>query len=141
MFLFGDLVAVQASQGLETARSAYPDAHIFGCTTGGEIQGTRVTNGSVALTAVAFDYTHVAVGRASVPDVDGSFDAGVQIARAFTPGGLRHVFLLADGLTANSSDVVEGVNSALPPGVTLSGGFAADALRFQTTYVWCDGEG
>ena len=139
VFLFGDLEAVQACHSLEMARNAYPDAHILGCTTGGEIQGPRVSDGSVVLTAVAFDSTRVAVGRAPIPHVDASFQAGVQFAQSFNPDGLRHVFLLSDGLAVNSSDLVEGVNSALPPGVTASGGFAADSLKFQATHVWCDG--
>jgi hypothetical protein len=139
VLLFGDLASVQASSALEAARKAYPSAHILGCSTGGEIQGNRVYDGSVVLTAVAFDQTRVAVGQVPVRDADGSFEAGARIGGILPPEGLRHVFLVSDGLNVNSSDLVEGMNSTLPPGVTASGGFAADSFRFQSTQVWCDG--
>jgi hypothetical protein len=53
---------------------------------------------------------------------------------------LRHVFLLSEGLHVNASDLVDGLGSALPPGVTASGGLASDGNRFERTFVWCNSE-
>jgi hypothetical protein len=138
VFVFGGLEEVEASGGLDLARTLYPEAHILGCTTGGEIQGTRVRDGTVVVTAVAFEHTGVAVGRVPVNGA-GSFEAGVRLAGTLPPDGLRHVFLLSDGLAVNGSDLVEGMSSVFPAGVTVSGGLAADCFRFHATHVWCDG--
>jgi hypothetical protein len=138
VFLFGDLEAVEISGGLDVARTLYPNAHVMGCTTGGEIQGTRVRDGTVVLTAVAFEHTGVAVGQVPV-NGEGSFEAGVRLAGTLPPDGLRHVFLLSDGLAVNGSDLVEGISAIFPADVTVSGGLAADCFRFRATHVWCDG--
>ena len=52
---------------------------------------------------------------------------------------LRAVFLLADGLAVNGTQLTIGLQSALPQGVTLTGGLAADGDRFQRTWVMREG--
>jgi hypothetical protein len=138
VFMFGATEALQPADALATARRWYPNAVLFGCSTGGEIHGARVRDKSVTLTAVAFSHGHVATAQSRIPGVSQSFEAGARLVGSFDPAGLRHVFVLSEGLKVNSSDLVDGVNSALRPGVTASGGFAADCFRFQATATWCD---
>jgi hypothetical protein len=121
-------------------RQAFPNAHLFGCSTGGEIQGSRVDDGTLALTAVAFDHSQVTTAQVPIESVDASSAAGEQLIRQLDPRGLRHVFVLSEGLRVNGSDLVSGINAALPSGVSASGGFAADGNSLQETHVWCDGE-
>jgi len=40
-------------------KTLYPAAHLFGCSTAGEIIGTQVLDGSVVLTAIEFEYSRV----------------------------------------------------------------------------------
>ena len=140
VILFGDAKAVSAQDCLSRVRQAFPKAHLFGCSTAGEILSTRVREGSLALTAIAFEHSRVAIARASIESLDSSFDAGEKAIRQLDPHGLRHVFVLSEGLRAYSTDVVNGITTALPPGVTVSGGFAADYNLFHSTHVWCDSE-
>lgn len=140
VFLFGNARLIQAQRCASLVRKIYPEAHLFGCSTGGEIQGARVGDDTLALTAVAFEHTRINVGRVAIAGPEASFEAGARLIGQFDPAGLRHVFVLSEGLLVNGSDFVGGINSALPAGVTTSGGFAADGDRLQTTYVWCDGE-
>jgi hypothetical protein len=139
-FLFGTPAAMKASRSLELCRKSYPNAHRFGCTTAGEIQGTEVRDDTVAMTAVAFDATHVAAAKVGIRNAAGSFEAGQKLVRSLDPTGLRHLFVLSEGLQVNGSELVNGINAALPDGVTVSGGFAADGDRLRETLVWCDGE-
>ena len=140
VLVFGTPDAMKASQSLELCRKGYPNAHVFGCTTAGEIQGTDVRNDTVAITAVAFDSTQVAAVRVGIPSAGESFEAGETLIRSIEPRGLRHVFVLSEGLQVNGSELVRGINHALPSGVTFSGGFAGDGDRLQETRIWCDGE-
>lgn len=140
VLLFGSVDLFRANRCFDLVRDAYPNAHLFGCTTGGEIQGMRVMDDTLSLTAITFEYMRVAAAHAPIESVDRSLEAGERLARSLDANGLRHVLVLSEGLQVNGSDLVTGINSALPPGVTVSGGFAADGLRFHETFVWCDGQ-
>ena len=140
VLLFGNPRLVRVQEYLAHVRQAFPNAHVFGCSTGGEIQGPRVRDGTLALTAIAFEHSHVATARAPIASPDHSFVAGEKLIRQLDPRGLRHVFVLSEGLQVNGSDLLSGINAALPPGVSASGGFACDGTFLQETHVWCDGE-
>jgi hypothetical protein len=123
---------------LDAIRQAYPNASLVGCTTGGEILGTKVWDGTLSATAIAFEHTSVVTHSIRNVSFKDSYSAGVQLAKQFAPQGLNHLFLLADGSNLSWSDVVDGLVSRLPPGVTVSGGFAASGLVDKQTLVWCD---
>jgi len=139
VFLFGNAKLVGRDGFLDDLRRAYPKARIFGCSTAGEIQNTTVRDDTIALTAVGFEHTRMAAARVRIEDPDRSFKAGEALARQLPAAGLRHVFVLSEGLKVNASELVNGINFALPTGVTTSGGCAGDGNRLQTTTVWCDG--
>jgi hypothetical protein len=129
-----------AAEGLSAIRSAFPQAHVFGCSTGGEIQGNEVRDDTLAVTAIAFEHSRVATARATIGTVEESYAAGKSLVRQLEPTGLRHIFVVSEGLMVSSSDLVRGVAEAVGKGVTVSGGFAADGNRLQKTFVWVDGE-
>jgi len=139
VLLFGAVEDAATSECFARVRKSYPGAHVIGCTTAGQIQDARVLDGTIALTAVAFEHTRVELVRTSIASVDHSAEAGAELARALAPEGLRHVFVLSEGLKVNASELVRGIDAALPPGVTVSGGCAGDGNRLETTHVWGNG--
>ncbi|HEX3850340.1 MAG TPA: FIST N-terminal domain-containing protein, partial [Polyangiaceae bacterium] len=139
VLLFGNVDHVRESECFERVRACYPRARVVGCTTAGQIHDARVTDGTITLTAIGFEHTRVALVHARLENVADSFDAGQRLARALDPEGLRHVFVLSEGLKVNASELVLGIDSALPVQVTVSGGCAADGNRLETTHVWGDG--
>jgi len=140
VFLFGSADLLKRFGCLDAVRRAYPKAYLFGCSTAGEIQSGGVSDETVALTAIHFEHTRLVVARTRIDGPEGSLAAGEQLARKFDPDGLRHIFVLSEGLKANASELVNGINSVVAPGVSISGGCAGDGNRLQTTHVWCDGE-
>jgi hypothetical protein len=140
VLLFGNAELVRTQECVAKVRQAFPNARIVGCSTGGEIHGTRVHDATLILTAIAFEHSHVATARVPIDSVDRSFAAGEQLVRKLDSQGLRHIFVLSEGLLVNGSDLVGGIQAALPLGVSVSGGFAADGNSLQVTHVWCDGE-
>jgi hypothetical protein len=139
VLLFGDVDQVRESACFERVRASYPGAHVIGCTTAGQIHDARVTDQTVTLTAIGFEHTRVVPVRAQIENVADSFEAGKRLARALDPAGLRHVFVLSEGLKVNASELVLGIDSALAAHVTVSGGCAADGNRLETTHVWANG--
>ena len=139
VLVFGDAVAAAGPDGLESLGKRYPGALVFGSSSAGEIQGTTIADGTLAVTAIAFDNTRVAAGRAPVQRHGGSFEAGVQAVSSVPREGLRHVFVLAPGNYLNNAELVRGINSGLPAGATASGGFAGAGGAVDGSYVWCGG--
>jgi hypothetical protein len=51
----------------------------------------------------------------------GGYEAGRALAKSIQGEGLRHVFVLSDGLRVNGSDLVKGLADVLSDGVTITG--------------------
>lgn len=120
---------------LADVRAAYPNAHLLGCSTAGEISGTAVADDSLTVTAVAFEHSRVVGTRVEVSDPAQSFAAGVQLIGQLPLEDLVHVFVLSDGLGVNGSELVRGITSRLPSHITATGGLSGDGSRFAATYV------
>jgi hypothetical protein len=138
VFVFAGETELGNGPALDEVRRAYPAARIFGGSTAGEICDTRVADGTLVSTAVHFE--HVRVEGALVPIGSDSHQAGRQLAAALPAGGLRHAFVLADGLTVNGTELAHGLRAGLPAQVAVTGGLTGDGNRFQRTAVVLDGE-
>ena len=138
--LFGPSEHAKVSAALDEVRAAFPRATLAGCSTAGEIAGDAVYDDSVVLTVARFDRAQVRLATAPVSGAEGSFDAGAALGRELLGAGLRSVTVLSDGLQVNGSELVRGLLSELPPGITVSGGLAGDGPRFERTWVLVDGQ-
>ncbi len=150
VLVFGAPAVLAREDLLGTLRARYPAALLFGCTTAGEICGTEVSDDSLVATALQFRSTRVLGAAVGLADCAGdSFVAGERLAAslpAVFPGEaagtgdpLRHVLVCSDGLKVNGSELVRGLTSCLPAGVSVTGGLAADGDRFRETLVVHDG--
>jgi hypothetical protein len=139
VFVFGGRAALEGQGLLDDIRHAYPETNVFGCSTAGEIGGTRVTDDALVATAVAFEHSQVTGAQVSVDDTVGSYDAGKYLAQTLNKNGLKHVFVLSDGLKVNGSDLVKGLTGHLPGDVKVTGGLSGDGDRFQETLVVWEG--
>jgi hypothetical protein len=148
ILVFGATSALKNPDLVAIIRRDYPLAHIFGCSTAGEISGAQVFDDSVVITAVDLEHTPFHSAQTHLSQTPDSHDAGKTIADAL-PATLRdprtgqeeklvHVLVLTDGLKVNGSDFVAGLVKHLPAGVTLTGGLAGDGARFGETLVFRD---
>lgn len=133
VLVFGSRRQVQRTDLLDAIRRAFPGSIVAGCSTAGEIAGTRVHDESLVATAIAFDRSTVDWIDVAV-EGDGSA-AAEAVAHALVRPGLRHVFVLCDGLKVNGSAFAHTLRAALPDGVCATGGLAGDADRFAETLV------
>lgn len=140
VLLFGSTgLLAEPAPWLAEVEVAYPGAHRFGCSTAGEIAGTKVLDDSLVVTAVWFESSTVAGAKTTIDAAEESFAAGARLARELCRDGLVHVLVLSEGVGVNGSQLVRGLASELPPGVTVTGGLSGDGARFDHTYVIWDG--
>ncbi|HEY4181848.1 MAG TPA: FIST N-terminal domain-containing protein [Kofleriaceae bacterium] len=135
VLVFGATSFLDDPAALGQIADAMPRSHRVGCSTSGEIEGTRVRDESLSVAIAKFARTEI--GTASV-DVtpETSFAAGAAVAKKLAARpGLKAVLLLSDGLAVNGTALAEGVSSVLPPSVVVSGGLAGDGDRFKRTWV------
>lgn len=139
VFVFGGSAAFGDRVKFAELRAMYPHAHLMGCSTAGEIAGTRVNDGTIAYTAVHFEHSRLQGRSVRIDESGGSFEAGRRLASTLEPQGLVHAFVLSDGIQANGSELVRGLNSALPGGVSVTGGLSGDGSKLKETRVVWDG--
>ena len=136
---------------VQEVKQRYPKAHLFGCSTAGEIHGSEVVDDSLVVTAIRLERSALHGAKVELTDMAQSYAAGERLAAllpesvplAGEPEGkakLAHVFVLSDGLHVNGSDLVRGLAEHLAPHVTVTGGLAGDGARFNATLVIYDGE-
>lgn len=122
-------------------RAALPHARMVGCSTSGEIFGTRVSDDSLVAAIVRLEHSRVEVARTRLERADRespSFAAGRRLAARLAAPDLRAIMVLSDGLEVNGSELVRGINSAVPKDTIVTGGLAGDGPRFQQTWVLDD---
>lgn len=139
VFLFGSSSLLREGTGLDGIRKAYPHAYLFGCSTAGEICGSHAFEDSLVATAVRFEHATIAATRVSFDDAGDSYRAGQKLSEGFDPEGLRHVFVLSDGISVNGSELARGLTGSLPSHVTVTGGLSGDGDRFHKTFVLSEG--
>ena len=136
VLVFGGYGVLEGGQQVREVLDAYPGARVLGCSTAGEIAGTRVHDDSLVATAIDFERTHIEQVSGALSESGGdSFAIGQRLAAKLDPNDLTHVFVLSDGLNVNGSQLVEGLTSELPDGVTVTGGLSGDGGAFERTLV------
>ena len=138
LLVFGDRTHLGRKQFLNEIKKFYPGATIIGCSTAGEIVGTRVLDGSLISTAAEFEHTDIRTAIVELPGPEKSYDAGRELAHSLQEDGLVHVFVLSEGININGSELVKGLYENLPEGVTATGGLSGDGEGFEQTLVLCN---
>lgn len=135
---FGETTRIGDPSLWAELRSKWPRARLVGCSTAGEIADTVVRDGSVVATAFELDSSRVMCSSVRLSDVRDGLAAGNRLAAQLDTHGLRHVFVLSDGLNVNGSELVRGLTEVLPKDVAVTGGLSGDGSRFGRTLVGLD---
>jgi hypothetical protein len=138
VLLFGDRALLSDPDRMAEVKAFHPGTPLIGCSTAGEICGTRVRDGSLVVTAISFEHTRIT--QVAVTAGEDSHAAGKLLAGKLLAGDLSHVLVLSDGLRVNGSELARGLRENLPERVVVTGGLAGDGAAFQHTLV-CDGSG
>lgn len=113
----------------------FPCSKITGCSTGGEIHGAAIRDGSIVVAVVCFSDTDLRRSTFLLSNEAESFRAGMIIAEELDSPDLRGVFVLADSSYINGSEMVAGINSKISSSVSVTGGLAGNNTTSGKTWV------
>lgn len=119
--------------------AAFPSSHVVGCSSAGEIFGTHVNDGSLAVAVARFEKGRLRTACTEVAAGTSSTQAGAALAAELAGPDLRAIFILSDGLAVNGTELLKGIHGVVPPGVVVTGGLAGDGTAFQRTWVLAQG--
>ena len=131
--VFGDTDEFVKSEHYDYLRARYPNADILGCSSAGNIQNDAISNSSLVVTAVSFDTSKVVLHSVEFEIGDDIINASKELADTFDKNGLKHLFILSDGLNLNGSELIQGLNEVTS--ITKTGGLAGDGANFEKTFV------
>jgi hypothetical protein len=135
---FGTREALACGARYGELREKFPQAHLLGCSTGGQINNDDVNDDEIVAAAISFDTTRVRLCRQEIRDPSCSSACGEAIGRALHAEDLAGVFVLSDGLNVNGSGLVAGISKVIGRDIPLTGGLAGDGAAFQQTLVGAD---
>lgn len=154
VFVFGSVRLLDNSQPLFALKQAYPNSHLIGCSTAGEIWGSTLLDQSLVVSVLRFKQTTLKTAFCSIQaDLNAvkklrnrqtCYNAGRFIGEKLAAQNLKAVLILADGLQTNGSELLRGLNSILyaqnswvshPDSLLIVGGLAADSHQFKRTWV------
>lgn len=137
VLVFGDTDVFKEKAHYHELKAMYPNAHIVGASSSGNILGAEVSVHPLIATAVEFKEIRIALSAVDFESEDDVELLAEALVAQLPQEKLRHIFIMSDGLLVNGSALVRGVNKA-SRGITVSGGMAGDGGRFQETYIMAD---
>lgn len=138
VFIFGDTDAMKEVALYDELKSFYPDAHIVGASSSGNIQGTTISTAKAVATAVYLEKSYIEMSVVDTNQEKSLEALSHDLVNQLPQENLRHIFIMSDGLNVNGSELVRGIND-VSGAFTVSGGMAGDGDRFHETLVVADG--
>jgi hypothetical protein len=135
VLIFGATKLIKNENNFVEIKNKYPKAIFIGCSTAGEIIGTNVNDDTLVATAVEFESSRLVSKCVSINSAEESYAKAKELADSLPKDGLKHVFVLSDGLGVNGSELVKGFRENLPDHIKVTGGLAGDGADFKETYV------
>ena len=137
VFVFGDIDTVEKYNHYKLLQTFYPKAQIIITSTAGNILDTSIDTYSAVATAICFNKAYVKACSLQIGS-NSTKDKIQHSINSLQNDDLKHLFLFGPGIQneANFLDTLE-----IKAGVTISGGFAGDAFRFDHTYQQLNNQG
>jgi hypothetical protein len=135
---FGSRPVITSEAPFMQLKKAFSGATIVGCSTGGQIRDDEVVDDDIEVVAIWFDATTTRLAKQVVTSAADSRQCGRLLGEDLHSSDLSGIFILADGLNVNGSDLIAGITSVVGSKVALSGGLAGDGSDFSETLVGAD---
>lgn len=135
---FGTREALACGSRYRELRTMFPEAHIVGCSTGGQILGNEISDDRIAAVTARFSSTKVRLASEAVAGPEQSCACGEAIGQALVADDLAGIFVLSDGLNVNGSELVAGITRVIGKDVPVTGGLAGDGANFKESLVGAD---
>jgi hypothetical protein len=138
--LFGPCQLFENNSCIAELRLQLPNVIVIGASSIGVIAGPELFDDALVARLIRFETTELVQVSGTVHNIDHSFQEGARLcAQLVQKQGLKGIFVLADGLTINGTELLKGMMSVAPD-VAISGGMAGDGTAFARTSVLSDEE-
>ena len=132
-------------QRYETAISElqahYPQSLITGCSALAGIVDHKLMENGLLVSILQFQNTTLAITAVKINNMEDSWRAGQHIAKKLQQADLAGLLLFTDGINANSTELLAGINSVIEQKrVNIAGGIASDKMQFEQTWVLYQGK-
>lgn len=138
VFVFADKDVIQKYNHNIMLKKIYPNAHIVGTSTAGNIFDDSLSEYTAIATAVSFDTSQISI-KTLTPNAKQLFEDGKKLIDSIEKEKLKHIFILSRGLGIDNSELIKGMNSHTY--VPITGGLAGDGSMYHDTYVFADDVG
>lgn len=118
---------------------AFPQSIITGCSTAGEIEGAHLNDGSMRVAVVRFEHTTLRQVDAAIEGPECSRQVAGILLDQLPLQNLTAVFVLADGLLVNGSQLMAALADQLPAQTQVTGGMAGSTSMLAQPWVLHDG--
>lgn len=136
---FGSKNLIADEKLYNTLAAKFPLSEIVLCSTAGEIFGKSVSEHTVSITVIQFEKTKIKSASVNLNSFNDSFESGKALIEKFNPENLAFIFVLSDGLMANGSQLVKGMEAGNAGKVAITGGLSGDGTEFNFTLVGLNG--
>jgi hypothetical protein len=135
VLVFADDAYFQTDACYAELHTSFPEAHIVGCTSSGNVMGVEISDVNMVATVVKLERSKIRLASVDMQDGEDMIQLGQRLMNQLADADLRHAFILSDGLQVNGSELAKGLNQI---GVPITGGLAGDGTRFGKTWVMAD---
>jgi hypothetical protein len=102
--------------------------------------GETLSDGDVVGVVCVLERSTIKIANRDIGVMDDPLMIGQNLANELKSDGLKHIFLLSDGLHVNGSRLAQGFNDVCRSlGVSVSGGLAGDGVSFAKTSIVSNG--
>jgi len=125
LLLFADAALLEKGQLQEEIGKAFPQAVLIGCSTISPIANGQIVYHGAVLAICQFEKSTLKTAMQSLQTPAESRQAGETVGKALYRPDLRQVLLFGDDQVLNANEFMNGLNSAAPQPVQISGGMAS----------------
>ena len=131
---FGDTDTFVNPEHYDYLQARYPNAHIVGSSSSGNVLGAQVSESSVIATAIFFEHSDVKLSVVDFTQDDDLHAISTQVVSQLPNENLKSIFIISDGLYMNGTTLAQSAHLA-KPNTLITGGLAGDDARFEKTVI------
>ncbi|MUU79632.1 FIST signal transduction protein [Winogradskyella endarachnes] len=134
ILLFVSLLFKSKRALVSKLQERYPNALLVGCSTAGEISGSKVSDDTVSLSAIEFEKVICKIATVDIINIDKSYEAGKFLASQLENENLKHALVFSDGSNVNGADLVTGLKSILK-NTSITGGLSGYNIDSKEAFI------
>ena len=134
VLVFGDTDTLAKNDPYDTLKALYPNAHIVGSSSAGNVLGPQISESAMVASAIYFEKSSVQIAIEDFEPDDDLEQVSKALLDQLEDEDLKSVFVISDGLYMNGTALANGLHHA-KENILITGGLAGDDARFKKTLI------